>query len=207
MITLGQFYLSDGAPVDTDVELLKKDADRFFLFSYGKCGVDEARGLRTLFDSVAQNETTIFLVVVASLTEEAQNALLKIVEELPHNVSVVFVVPSISVILPTLVSRSQILQFGGVENEKNVEKFLHMTYSERLTFVGKLADTKKYDDSATMRKEVKNFVAQVRNKMTDRMTPDTAKLFHTVITSLSHDSSRVKSILEYFALGIPYGSM
>jgi replication-associated recombination protein RarA len=207
MITLGQFYLTDGSPTDEEIATLKKDADRFFLFSYGKCGIDEARGLRTLFDGVAQHETVIFFIAVASLTEEAQNALLKIAEELPQNISAIFVVPSVSVILPTLLSRSQILSFENTESKQDIEKFLKMTYSERLTFVGKLSDTKKYDDSATMRKEVKNFVAQVRTKMTDRMTPDIAKLFHTVMTSLSHDSSRVKSILEYFALGIPYGSM
>jgi hypothetical protein len=104
-------------------------------------------------------------------------------------------------------SRSQILSFENRVARQDIEKFLNMTYSERLVFVSKLSDTKKYDDSATMRKEVKNFVEQVRSRMIDHMTPDTVKLFHTVITSLSHDSSRVKSVLEYFALGIPYGSM
>lgn len=207
MITLGQFYLTDGSPTEEEMAMLKKDADRFFLFSYGKCGIDEARGLRTLFDGVAQNETVIFFVVVASLTEEAQNALLKVAEELPQNISVVFAVPSVAVILPTLLSRSQILSFENRVARQDIEKFLNMTYSERLVFVSKLSDTKKYDDSATMRKEVKNFVEQVRPRMIDHMTPDTVKLFHTVITSLSHDSSRVKSVLEYFALGIPYGSM
>lgn len=207
MITLGQFYLSEGTPTDTDLELLKKEAERFFLFSYGKCGVDEARGLRTLFDSVAQNETVIFLVMVASLTEEAQNALLKIAEELPSTISVIIVVPAISSLLPTLLSRSQVLQFERAGHEKNSEKFLHMTYTERLAFVAKLTDAKKYDDTATMRKHVKHFVLQVQHLLINRMSPDLANLFHVVITTLSNDASRVKSILEYFALGLPYDTI
>lgn len=207
MVTLGQFYLTDSVPTEAHRQIIKNAAERFFLFSYGKCGVDEARGLRALFEGVTASETVVFLIVVASLTDEAQNALLKIMEELPKNISVIVSVPNISALLPTLISRAQFLLLEGNDEKKDVDTFLHMTYSERLVFIAKLTDTKKYEDTATMRKEVKHFLRQVQAKMSSDIDPTLTKLFYTVYTLLDADASHVKSILEYFALSVPYDSM
>lgn len=76
------------------------------VYSYEKWGIDESRSLSTeAHRTDGAGRTRHFVLEIAAITSEAQNALLKLFEEPPAQVIFHAVVPPGTVLLPTLRSR------------------------------------------------------------------------------------------------------
>jgi len=78
----------------------------------------------------------------ASLTEEAQNALLKTLEEPPSDSVIIFIVESIGDLFPTIESRSQILKFYPLKVD-DISLVLRKVYkldADRALFLSRLAN-------------------------------------------------------------------
>ena len=104
-----------------------------------------------------------FLIETNIITEEAQNALLKIFEE-PNTDTHFFVMMPQDILLPTLRSRMQIIQ---LQSEKNgeAENFLKKTILERLEAVKKITDgiadeEKTKQDAVALLNEIENELYQ-----------------------------------------------
>ena len=74
-------------------------------------GVGKIRELKRTLAVKPVNKTPIVVTIplAKKLTEEAQNALLKLLEEPPENVYIILTVPDADLLLPTVVSRCQII--------------------------------------------------------------------------------------------------
>ena len=120
-----------------------------YIRSYQSFGIDEARELRERANSRAiSGEHRIFILAMPGMTNEAQNALLKTLEEPPAGAQFFFIIPSPSSLLPTLRSRAQMLSLGARETEVsivNAEKFLAAAPEKRLDML-KLLLEKDDDD-------------------------------------------------------------
>ncbi len=106
-------------------------------WSGGSFGIDEARELRTKQQRVGLNDKKFFLVLADSLTHEAQNALLKTLEEPTADTFIFIAVPSAQNLLPTLLSRVLIFNLEKKEGEitdlqKIASDFLQAKPAERL---------------------------------------------------------------------------
>lgn len=109
---------------------------------YLQFGIEEARELRLRAGSRAIKEThRTFIIVSSSMTAEAQNALLKTLEEPRADAAFYFIVSSPETLLPTLLSRVHIMPFSAEHSESesvNAGEFLRAAKAERLEMLKKL---------------------------------------------------------------------
>ncbi|PIP55942.1 MAG: hypothetical protein COX06_00540 [Candidatus Zambryskibacteria bacterium CG22_combo_CG10-13_8_21_14_all_42_17] len=124
----------------------------FFAFKSELFGIDQARELKLLstrksFGSVdsAKHGKKIFLITPTRLTLEAQNALLKTFEDPLPDTFFFLSVRAEGMVIPTLISRMQIIRLGGDNFSESTEarKFLSLSIKERLIFTKEFADKEK----------------------------------------------------------------
>lgn len=115
-----------------------------FAKAYRKFGVDEAEELRARARSRPVGGVhRVFVLFVPSITTEAQNALLKTLEEPAANALFFLIVPSPEMLLSTIRSRVQMLELSlGKEAEGlvDVDAFLKAAADKRLTMLKPLYD-------------------------------------------------------------------
>ncbi len=128
----------------------KRGDQDVYVREYQYFGIDEARELseRAASRAILADRRT-FIVATPSMTNEAQNALLKTLEEPPAEAFFFFIVPSPSLLLPTLRSRTQILELSQNVDVGHTlvsaEKFLSATPAKRLDMLKPLLE-KDEDD-------------------------------------------------------------
>jgi DNA polymerase III delta prime subunit len=134
-------YLVEGSSetLDALVDLLSKEgvvergSPDLFLRAYRSFGVDDARDIRDRAQRKAvTRDGRIFALFAPGITVEAQNALLKVVEEPPAGALFFLVVPSPQTLLPTLRSRMQTMRIGTKGGNTDAESFLAATPPKRL---------------------------------------------------------------------------
>ncbi|HTR19063.1 MAG TPA: hypothetical protein VMH91_03775 [Candidatus Paceibacterota bacterium] len=149
-----QLVAGDSSILETIVELLRKEGIEprgnpdVYVREYGSFGVDEARELSARASSRAiSSARRVFIVFAPSMTNEAQNALLKTLEEPSADALFFIVVPSPQMLLPTLRSRAQLLALGADRNDLLVDPaaFLKAKQEKRLDMLKPLLD-KDEDD-------------------------------------------------------------
>jgi DNA polymerase III delta prime subunit len=122
-------------------ELAKKLHTKIMNFPLSK--IEDVRDLNNLLRLSFNELTLIISENVENATEEALNAFLKNLEEPQENIYFALTAGSTRKVLPTIVSRCQIIKIQGakhvVQNDE-VEQFLDMKSSQRLAFFDKIRD-------------------------------------------------------------------
>ncbi len=119
-----------------------------YVRTYQRFGIEDARELRERASLRGIGTRRIFVITTAGITNEAQNALLKTLEEPPSDAVFFFVVPSPLMLLPTLRSRTQMLLMPRTEENVevvDVKVFLAATAQQRLDLLKPLLE-KDEDD-------------------------------------------------------------
>jgi DNA polymerase III delta prime subunit len=125
----------------------------FSFFDFNTLSIDEARDLATMqerrgFENEAGSSKKFFVVSTNIITDEAQNALLKVFEE-PTVGTHFFILASQNTFLPTFLSRLVVIQTTDTQEASNI---LKQSLPERLAIVTKLAgdisDEKKVKQDA-----------------------------------------------------------
>lgn len=110
------------------------------VLEYDKVSVEDARALKDMHDVGIK----IFIVGLNFISREAQNALLKVLEEPIAHTHFFFVVPSLHTILPTLKSRVRIVtrREHGIEAEMlwDPELFYSASLSKRFEMIKHIVD-------------------------------------------------------------------
>lgn len=107
-------------------------------------GVDDARALASRASSKALTAShRTFIIVAADITREAQNALLKTLEEPPANALFVFIVPTPETLIPTVRSRMNSIQLMADRSSltKTEKDFITATPQKRLDMLKPLLET------------------------------------------------------------------
>lgn len=134
--------------VDLGVE--KENNPDFFPFFSETFGIDDARRLRELSGRKSFGDPRhggagkkVFYVRPERFTLEAQNALLKTLEEPTEGTHIFLVAREREVLVPTLLSRLQVLLVNGDDCFVNSEPedFLKMSLQKRLDFAKKFSDS------------------------------------------------------------------
>jgi DNA polymerase III gamma/tau subunit len=129
--------------LEDELEVVVVGNPDFSFLDFNTLTIDDAR-------DIAINQTKkdfgsdkkIFVVSTNIITDEAQNALLKVFEE-PTPGTHFFILASQNTFLPTFLSRLVVIKFESLERLKleseDKENILDMPVAERLTMVAKLA--------------------------------------------------------------------
>lgn len=108
-------------------------------FSFPVLGIKEARILREWGNRSSAGED--FNVYCGLITEEGQNALLKVLEEPAREVAFTFFVPRGVQLLPTLLSRLEVTDMEASRKEEDfaeIKKFINANFDSRLKIVAEL---------------------------------------------------------------------
>ncbi len=184
--------INKGSCKDFVFDILEKDLNfnvkanpDFLLFENESFGIDDARDLALwTIGKPLVGEMKVSLLIIKSITPEAQNALLKVLEEPPPGTYIFINLESLGGILPTFLSRVRILDLIGISEKSDVSsskdigsKFLHSDIKEKFSIARSLS---KKEDKNEMKELIKNFeeIAYKNNfKPTDLKNILTAKIF------------------------------
>ncbi len=127
-------------------EMYRVESADSFHYRGARMGVDEARMIieESHFTPLV-NDERVFVIAYLEFTHEAQNALLKLLEEPPKTSRFYVVTSQSGKLLPTL--RSRLVSVGTEEialHTEVLENFLRLSYAERLSAIGERI--KKKDD-------------------------------------------------------------
>lgn len=181
----------------------------FSIERYDTFSIDDARKLGGAAVRRALSNRRIFIVAFHRATEEAQNALLKVLEEPVPDTHFFLIVPKQDSVIGTVRSRLVV-----IEGEKDIHSsenttaraFLEASGPSRLSIIADFLDDE--DGNARARaivfvREVEQLLFAVHRAQPKRVSAD---VFHTIekmLSYLSDPSGSVKLILEHLSLAIP----
>ena len=169
--------------------------------------IDEARALKDWQSKrPAAGERKFFVLALNGATHEAQNSLLKVLEEPAAGTHFFLIAPTADIFLPTVRSRLFIFQSAGKnskEQEREAEKFLKSKIGERLAFAQAFAA--QIADGQKTKTDVIKFLDTLELALREKNLAESfffeqllqAKIF------LRGRSPSVKMILENLALLLP----
>jgi hypothetical protein len=100
--------------------------------------IAEARSLKSaIFVRPQEGDLAVFVIAVRTIASEAQQALLKILEEPPAHSRLYIVVPQLDVLLPTVRSRLQLENTGthSIESGTVFSEFLELSIVQKMQVV------------------------------------------------------------------------
>ena len=171
-------------------------------------GVDDARAVTAFASLKSLSGAKYFILPISRATTEAQNALLKVVEEAPGHSVFFFIVESAGHLLPTI--RSRAIQISGVasvssEHTEEAEKFLKDSYESRLSSVEKMTSyISKTQDRSPSRAFVRSLLSVSKEKKYS------AQALRDILDAEKYmrmQGSSAKAILSHLAVSLPRSSL
>lgn len=162
-----------------------------------KLGIDQARKIKAFFATkpYSSKGKAVVLEEGSSLTNEAQNALLKTLEELPEKALFIIGADSESKFLPTILSRCEIIRIEDsrlkIQDSRfteDIEKLLNANIAERFEYVEKL-------------KKKEEFLHALINYFYKKL-PDSAAFLKdlSLAEEWEQQNVNIRAILEYLML-------
>lgn len=217
-------YIIEGEPELTGAELLK------FLEMRGEVINENADVLFQVYESFTMDDSSeikdwhsrrgisggkkVCIIATKFINREAEQTLLKIIEEPGENTHFFIVVPDVSVILPTIISRTHTIKTKQlVDNDlrKKVSTFISSSAKARIDQVAKIVkDNKDEENSAKLRFYATTFVNELekvfyktfKKNKSDKKTQFFLDELQKAREYLSTPGASVKMILEHLALVI-----
>ena len=196
-------YLKSSVFSDADFYFNKNSVDVFYKFS-DSIGIDDILEIKQFAsrNPVAQEVVTL-AVECNKVTQQAQNALLKVLEDPPVKTQFVFFVSSKSVFIPTVHSRlhdvtayfkdeyeTNVLS-GELSRSSQVTDFIKNTYKERLAFIDSMVKAEKIDDFIDV---LKSEHSEISIDASDKAA------LSFVMQNIYQPGASKKMLLEYLAL-------
>jgi hypothetical protein len=183
-------------------EPLRDGLRPFWAAKFDKFGVDDARDLVALAALKNISEAT-FLAGISSITSEAQQALLKLLEEPQPGTTFIILLPH-GVLLPTL--RSRMLPYGpqGAEQKSSGEAlaFLSSTQKVRSAQIAGMLD-----DEEGAKDRVRDFLLGLEQALSARIKESRVREgledIARVRSYVADRSPSLKILLEHLAVALP----
>jgi len=198
----------------------------FYIRSYETFTIDDSREIKTLHDSrpTVDSNKKIFVLTMNGITVEAQNSLLKLLEEPAEYAHFFLIIPSAHLLLPTVKSRlsKMDLEVGSKVGSKKdsllkeidselldqAKTFLKSNVTKRLDIVKKLVE--EISKEKKTKQDAIDFVSAVESLVYENSkTIDGLKKNKRALEAIGlvrnyiHDRApSVKMLLEYMALNI-----
>lgn len=163
-------------------------------------GIDDVRKIISDAHRMPDNGEKERVLVVATqfITEEAQQALLKIIEEPPVSTRFIFIIPSGYSFLPTLESRFERAQINDTKSStESFDKFFKMPLAERLTCIDTAVKSKNIVWQSEIKKGLHYYVCSLDANDT---SVETLKDLECIVRLLLTRGASNKFLLEHVAL-------
>lgn len=136
----------------SESDITNPHADLLYFEAESKLGIEQSRKVKEhlSFKPIQAKGRVVVLENASSLTTDAQNALLKILEEPPQEALIILGVNSEADLLPTVISRCHIIQIQGGEQrvedslEQDIKKLLSSDIPARFEYIEKLQNKEKF---------------------------------------------------------------
>lgn len=194
------------------IESLESSADHFLKF-YELFSVEDARDIKKAEGVKGFDGGKRFFIIAANgFTTEAQNALLKVVEEPKDGHYIFIITPSKSGLLPTLLSRVVIIE-GERLVESDVSKmaldFLTATAPKRLKIVDKMLP-KDSKDKEGLNQKILDFLSALESSLYDEIKKSKngkniykkLEKFSTLKDYVRANMGASRLVLEFLALNL-----
>ncbi len=177
--------------------------DLLYLDSTQKLGIEQARKIKESLSlkPYSLKGKVIILEDASSLTDQAQNSLLKTLEELPKNALFIMGAASDANFLPTILSRCRIVKIdsGATSYKPNIdiENLTEADTAGRFEYIEKLKDRPKF---------LSDLVIFFREKMVNNpKNSQTTKFIKQLVSAQEWAAANVntRAILEYLMLVMP----
>jgi DNA polymerase III delta prime subunit len=181
----------------------------FYERSYQTFTIEDARNLKGLHETrpIGQTGKKVFIIYMNAITNEAQNALLKLFEEPSEYAHFFLVIPSSHVLLPTVRSRMALIghHSGNAVNaelEEEARKFLNLTSGKKLEYIKRIVEDiskekKTKQDAIDFLDAVE---AHIHSKNRIREHISTLESMALVRKYIHDRAPSVKMLLEYMSL-------
>lgn len=212
MVLVGNTHLVSGGPesVEGVLAFLKAEGIEtranpdLHVRIYRHFGVDEARELRERSALRPLGSRRVFVIAAPDMNREAQNALLKTLEEPPADAMFFFILPSPETLLPTLRSRVQTLLLNGSEEQKHTvdaKQFLSALPQKRLDLLKPLLE--KGDDEKRDLGAILEFLASLEWILAEKPDREGIAALYRARKYVTDKGALVKPLLEQVALLVP----
>jgi len=160
--------------------------------------IQESRNLKEkAYLSPIRDACRVIVMGIWSITEEAQNALLKIVEEPSYSVRLFFVFPRKDLLIPTLASRLYEIGSCAITNtSQDSQFFMSLQPAERISLVASIIDSKNES-------EIHSFLSQLERIYYEQGDEKACVEIWDAIKMMSSHTVSSKLILEGLALSLP----
>lgn len=134
----------------TDHQISRNHPDLLYFQKEERLGIAEARKIKNYFSlkPYLAKGRVVVMEDASALTHEAQNALLKTLEELPEEALFILGAPSDAHFLPTVLSRCEIIRVKGigyrVKDNEEIEKLISSSIEDRFEYIEKLKDKEEF---------------------------------------------------------------
>ncbi len=184
----------------------------FFNKTYEIFTVDDARELKTAHSMrpVHSSGKKIFVVQMNGITTEAQNALLKLLEEPAEYAHFFLIIPSAHLLLPTVKSRLSFIETGAksvneLGNESvDAKAFLKASQPKRLDIIKKLVEDISKEKKT--RQDAITFLNAIEKEVYEQKgVKNGAGALEVISKASSYMNDRapsVKMLLEYVAMNV-----
>ena len=190
--------------LEKEHKFLTKGNPDFFYEKYETLSIDESRRIKEIHSSKSfiKDSKRIFIIECHGMTHEAQNSLLKILEEPNDDVYFFIIIPSVSVLLPTLRSRLHIIESRDTDLDlADAKRFLKLSMKDKITFVDDLA--KKISDEELQKNDAVKFLNSLEQVLTEDGVEKNKKALKAIIKVQDYMNDRspsVKQLLEFVAM-------
>lgn len=134
----------------------------FSILTFENLSVDDAKNIRDASEKKNFGEYMMFLLSFDSISMEAQNSLLKTLEEPSENTYFFLVSPQDNV-LPTLKSRMQVVDCRNSDDATMSESIMNLSLTERLQRVKDLVEA--ISDEESTKQEAINFLNSIEAEL------------------------------------------
>ena len=174
--------------------------------------IDDARSLKSWQNLSPEGERKVHVIYTDFITNEAQNALLKLLEEPTPRTHIIFATPQPDMLLPTLLSRVHVVhaknnastkQKVGVFENTSIDAFIAMTRAERIALISKIIEKSDSDEaSAEVREKAISFIEAIEQLLAQDLLKNHSKIEQLLALKkyLYFSGASVKMILETIAL-------
>ncbi len=176
--------------------------------AFDSLSIDDSRRLKDIQQKRAFKDRKIIVAAFNTATSDAQNALLKVLEEPTAHTHFFLIVPSLEVLLPTVQSRVFVVEVGERRPRpvhSKAKEFLQASLQVRLEIAKTLADS--VSDEKIERQAVIDFVGDIEALLA---SSDKKSLHYQALEDvalcrnyLGDRASSVKMLLEHLAVALP----
>lgn len=178
-----------------------------FVSEYESIGIDDLADVVSMHQRVPLGSKKIIILLANNITAQAQNSILKMIEEPTANTHFFIALPTSNILLPTVLSRVHVLDIreqgqdeeSGLTTNAEAKKFLKSTPPERLEMVKTvMADL---DKERITKEDVIRLVSDIVELAHKKdASVETLTALARVSDYLRDPSSSLKMLFEYLSL-------